>query len=218
MGQPVRVWDIAVRIFHWSLVGSFFIAYLTGDEENLLHIYSSYLIIGLLAFRLIWGLIGPRYARFSNFIYGIKTTLGYLQSLLLGHPRYYLGHNPLGGWMIILLLVFITMTSWTGLELYAREGKGPLASVDSPLLSSAHANGKGREHDDDDDDERHAMENERGREEWLEELHEALAEFTLLLVFVHIGGVFVSGWLHRENLVRAMWTGYKTPPDDFKPD
>lgn len=204
MSRDIKVWDIATRAFHWSLAVSFFIAYLTGDEENLLHIYSGYFIIGLLGFRLGWGIIGPRYIRFNNFVYGIKPTLAYLQSILLGRPIYYLGHNPLAGWMVMLLLISLALTSWTGLELYAKEGKGPLASVENSLIHAAQA-----------DDERHDRENEKG-EEWLEELHEALASFSLLLVFVHIGGVFVSGWLHKENLVKAMWTGYKTPPEDFK--
>lgn len=215
MGHEIKVWDIGTRIFHWSLAVFFFIAYATGDEENLLHIYSSYLIIGLLAFRVAWGVIGPKYVRFSNFVHGIKPTLVYLQSILRGRPKYYLGHNPLGGWMIMLLLVTLALTSWTGLELYAKEGKGPLASANSYLQQTVQANGKEREHND--DDERQARENEKGNE-WLEELHEALASFTLLLVFIHIGGVFVSGWLHRENLVKAMWTGYKTPPGDFRED
>jgi len=213
MAREIKVWDILTRTFHWSLVVIFFIAYVTGDEENLLHIYSSYIIIGLLGFRLIWGIVGPRYARFSNFIFGIKPTLVYLQSVLIGRPVYYLGHNPLGGWMIIFLLVSLALTSWTGLELYANEGKGPLATTTRDLIPAVQANGK----EEDQDDERLARENEKGNE-WLEELHEATAGFTLLLVFIHIGGVFLSSWLHKENLVKAMWTGYKTPPDDFKAD
>lgn len=199
---------------HWWCF--FVIAYATGDEENLLHIYSSYIIIGLLAFRLVWGIIGPKYVRFSNFMLGIKPSLVYLQSILIGRPIYYLRHNPLGGWMIMFLLVSLTLTSWTGLELYAKEGKGPLASIESKLIQAAHANDKLRDHDSD-DDERQERENEKGQE-WLEELHEALASFSLLLIFIHIAGVFVSGWLHNENLVKAMWTGYKTPPTDFDPD
>jgi len=214
MHRKIKVWDIATRSFHWSLVVCFFVAYLTGDEENLLHIYSSYIIIALLAFRLVWGIIGPLNVRFSQFILGFKATFAYLHSILQGHPRYYLGHNPLGGWMILLLLVFLTLSSWTGLELYAKEGKGPLASIEASLLPTAQANGKKQESDR---DARHDRANEQGHE-WLEELHEALANFTLLLVFVHIGGVFVSGWLHKENLVRTMWTGYKTPPEDVITD
>jgi len=204
----IKVWDIATRSFHWSLVVCFFIAYITGDEGNLLHVYSSYIIIGLLAFRLIWGFIGPKYVRFSNFIHGIQPTLSYLRSILIARPSYYLGHNPLGGWMIVMLLVSLTMTSWTGLELYAIEGKGPLATVTIELVETAQANG---------DDDKHERENEKG-EDWLEELHEALAGFTLFLVFVHIGGVLLSSLLHRENFIKAMWTGYKTPPDGFNED
>lgn len=214
MSEAIKVWDIATRTFHWSLVITFFVAYISGDEGDLLHAYSSYLIIGLLCFRIIWGLIGPRYARFNNFIYGIKPTLIYLKSLLTEHPKYYLGHNPIGGWMIILLLISLTLTSWTGLELYAKEGQGPLAKINTHLIAVAAANGRNDKHDERDDD--HDRDNERGNEEWLEELHEALAEFTLILVFLHICGVLVSGVLHRENLIKAMWTGYKTPPDDYR--
>ncbi|MDH5409188.1 MAG: cytochrome b/b6 domain-containing protein [Gammaproteobacteria bacterium] len=215
MPRKIKVWDIATRTFHWSLVVCFFVAYATGDDENMLHIYSSYMIIGLLGFRLIWGTIGPRYVRFSNFILGFKATLAYLQSILLGRPVYYPGHNPLGGWMILLLLVTLTLTSWTGLELYAQQGKGPLASTESNLLQTAHANGKRGESDE--IEERLERENEKGQE-WLEELHEALASFNLLLVFIHVAGVILAGWLHNENLIKAMWTGYKTPPNDFKSD
>ncbi|MDH5178595.1 MAG: cytochrome b/b6 domain-containing protein [Gammaproteobacteria bacterium] len=210
MKEPIKVWDIAVRVFHWSLVTSFFIAYLSGDDAGLLHIYSGYAIVGLLAFRVVWGIIGTKYARFTNFVTGIKPVLSYLKSILAGKPQHYLGHNPAGGLMIVLLLIFLSLTSWTGLELYALEGKGPLANIqlDIHAISPAHAKSRGR-----DDDDRYAHDNERGHD-WLEELHEAIANFTLLLVFIHIAGVIVSGWLHRENLVKAMWTGYKTPPEE----
>lgn len=204
MKEPIKVWGLATRVFHWSLVVCFCIAYLSGDEESLLHVYSSYVIIGLLGFRIIQGIVGGQYARFNQFVCGIKPTISYVQSILSGHPKHYLGHNPLGGWMVIALLVFLSLTSWTGLELYALEGKGPLASLHITLIDDAHANGK------DHDDDRHDRENEQG-EEWLEDLHEGLAEFTLFLVFLHIGGVLFSSLVHRDNLVKAMWTGYKTP-------
>lgn len=216
MVRKLKVWDIATRIFHWSLVVCFFTAYVTGEDESLLHIYTSYIIIGLLAFRVVWGFIGPQYVRFSQFIRGIRPTLNYLQSLLVRRPIYYPGHNPLGGWMILLLLAALTLTSWTGLDLYAKQGKGPLAAAETHPLATVQANDKPGQSDD--SEARQDRDNEQGKNEWLEELHEALANFTLLLVFIHIGGVFVSGWLHRENLVKAMWTGYKTPPADFKPD
>lgn len=215
MGREIKVWDIATRTFHWSLVLCFFTAYITGEDDSLLHIYSGYIIIGLLGFRLVWGIIGPKYIRFTQFVYGIKPTLAYLKSLLLRRPLYYLGHNPLGGWMIVLLLVTLSLTSWTGLELYAQEGKGPLASAVNNLIAPVTADD--RQDTEAAEEKRLARENERGKE-WLEDLHEGLASFTLLLVFLHIGGVFLSSWIHKENLARAMLTGNKTPPEDFKPE
>ncbi len=216
MGQKIKVWDIATRIFHWSLVVCFCTAYITGEGESLLHIYISYIIIGLLAFRLVWGFIGPRYVRFSNFVQGVKPAYQYLQSILTHRPIYYLGHNPLGGWMIVILLVALTLTSWTGLDLYAQQGKGPLASAEDIRMAAERTRDKNATHDS--VEQRLDRDNEQGRGKWLEELHEALANLTLLLVLVHIGGVVISGKLHRENLARAMLTGYKTPPDDFKAD
>ena len=117
--------------------------------------------------------------------------------------------------MIILLLSSLLLTSWTGLELYTKAGKGPLTSVENSQSQTIQINGKDLNLDN--DDERQARENEGGKK-WLEELHEALASFSLLLVFIHIGEVFIAGWFHKENLVKAMWTGYKTPPEDFKTD
>lgn len=194
----VKVWDIGVRIFHWSLVVLFTVAYLSGDEMETLHEVAGYGVLVLLAFRLVWGVIGSKYARFSDFIYGPKAVLGYAQSLRIGKPIHYLGHNPLGGWMVIALLLSLLLTTWTGLELYATEGKGPLASLDTPVIAAAQAGE--REHEDDEGGDGH---------EFWEEVHEFFSNLTLLLVFVHIGGVVLSSIAHRENLARAMVTGYK---------
>ena len=200
----VKVWDIAIRIFHWSLALFFIIAYLTEDDLETVHVYAGYAVLGLLVFRLIYGFVGTRYARFWDFIYSPKNTLSYLRSLLHGHPKHYLGHNPLGGWMVVLLLVFLSLTTWTGLELYATKDKGPLAT-NVAFVQTAYA------HDDRDKDEH----GEEGEEHGLwEEIHEVFANLTLILVFMHIGGVIFSSIVERENLVRAMITGYKKKPFD----
>lgn len=195
--ENIKVWDIGVRVFHWSLVFFFTLAYLTGDEESWLHNWSGYAVTGLVMFRLLWGVVGTRYARFWNIIVSPARTIRYARSLLTRHPEHYTGHNPLGGWMVAALLVTIGLTSWTGLELEAAEGRGPLA-MDVHIFQPAYANGE----------KEHEKEREESNEFW-EELHEFFADLTVLLIFIHIIGVLFSSVVHRENLVKAMVTGYK---------
>jgi cytochrome b len=203
--QRIKVWDIAVRVLHWSLFVLFFVAYVSGDDESVLHVYAGYGVLALVVFRIVWGFIGTRHARFADFVYGPAATMRYARSLVSSEPLHYLGHNPLGGWMVVALLLCLTATCWSGLEAYGEEGKGPLAAHEIRVVSSAAAN---------DERERRI---ERGRrkgaaekDELLEEVHEVLANLTLFLVFLHIVGVLVGSAVHRENLIKAMITGYKT--------
>jgi cytochrome b len=209
MTNEIRVWDPLIRIFHWSLVTGFAIAYLTGEEESNLHIYSGYVVLGLITFRVVWGFIGTRYARFSDFVCSPQAVAQYLKSLLSRKPEHYVGHNPAGGWMVIAMLVSLFVVSISGLKLYAiEEGLGPLAGPlpAVSIISPAHA--------DDNEDEGEDEGEEADGEEFWEEIHEASANFMLILVFLHIAGVIVSGRLHGENLVKAMLTGRKTRKTD----
>lgn len=196
----VMVWDVVVRAFHWSLVIAFFACYFTGDEFELLHAYLGYGILVLLGVRVIWGIVGTKYARFSDFIYGWTKVREYVVGLAAWRPPHYLGHNPVGGWIIVLLLMLLFVTCWTGLEAYGVQGRGPLAQQG---FWAANAN---EEKDDDDTDD----------ELW-SEIHEVLSDATLYLVFFHVIGVIVSSLSHRENLVRAMWTGYKSKQEEAVP-
>jgi cytochrome b len=111
----VRVWDPLVRIFHWSLVGLFTFAFLTGDEWQKPHEVAGYIIAGLIAFRVVWGLIGSRYARFASFIYRPSTVAGFLADTMRMKARRYLGHNPAGGLMVaglLLAIVGISLSGW----------------------------------------------------------------------------------------------------------
>jgi cytochrome b len=110
----VRVWDPLVRIFHWSLVGLFTFAFLTGDEWQKPHEVAGYIIAGLIGFRVVWGLIGSRYARFSSFIYRPSTVAGFLVDTVRMKARRYLGHNPAGGLMVLGLLLAIMVISLSG--------------------------------------------------------------------------------------------------------
>lgn len=188
--DEIKVWDPLVRIFHWSLVATFFIAYLSGDEWESVHVAAGYAVAGLVAFRLVWGFIGTRHARFSDFVYSPATVLGYLKELAALRARRYLGHNPAGGWMVLALLLSLALTTLTGMVAHGT------FTVALNLIPPAMA------HDDEDEEG-------EGGEELFEEIHEFFANFTLLLVAVHVAGVLVSSLLHRENLVRAMITGRK---------
>ncbi len=209
--KSVKVWDILVRLFHWSLVVTFVVAYVTSEDESIWHIYSGYAVLGLVVFRILWGLIGSKYARFSDFIYSPTTVFKYIKELMSKNPKHYLGHNPAGGYMVIALLVSLLVVTVSGLKLYAvEEGLGPLAGVNSEfvVINSAYADEYGYEEDEYEDEGYGGEANEQGEEVW-EEVHEASTNFTLFLIFLHIAGVLVAGRLHNESLIKAMITGKK---------
>ena len=216
--NKIKVWDILIRVFHWSLVLAFVIGYLSGEEESDIHIYAGYTVLGLIIFRFVWGFIGSRYARFSSFVSAPADTLTYLKKLP-DKPRRYIGHNPAGGLMVVLMLITLFVVSVSGLKVYAiEEGKGPLA-VDVPSLSlmrDVYANGQEHEHksgDSDSDDSDSDGHEDNWSEEFWEEIHEASANFMVLLIILHIAGVVVMGRLHGENLVKSMITGNKENRD-----
>ena len=166
----ILAWDAPVRVFHWLLVLCFAGAYITADSERwrLVHVSLGYTMGGLVAFRILWGLIGTRYARFSSFIRGPSAVMRYVKSMVNGKPEHHVGHNPAGAVAIVLLILLSAALVMTGWSIYNDIGG-----------------------------------------EWLEELHEVAGNLMLAVVGVHIGGVIVASWLHRENLARSMVTGMK---------
>jgi cytochrome b len=110
----VKVWDPFVRVFHWSLATLFLAAFLTGEDAGQVHITAGYAIAGLIALRIVWGFVGPRHARFSNFVRSPRAVLAYLRDVVVLRARRYIGHNPAGGAMIIGLLFMLLGTGLTG--------------------------------------------------------------------------------------------------------
>ncbi|MDP2822070.1 MAG: cytochrome b/b6 domain-containing protein [Sulfuritalea sp.] len=168
--QSIRVWDLPTRLFHWSLVASFAIAFLTAESEKLrdIHVLAGYALAGLIAFRLLWGFVGGGYSRFSEFLPTPQKLIGYLKSLIEGKPRHYVGHNPAGAVSIFLLLGLGALAAASGWAVYEDMGGN-----------------------------------------FMEELHEGASDGMMAIVVIHIAGVIVGSWLHRENLVLAMITGWK---------
>lgn len=182
MPPQIYVWDPFVRVFHWALVIAFTLAYLLTDEDVLkVHVWAGYVVGALVLARVTWGFVGPRHARFSDFVYAPATTLRYVRDLVLFRAERHLGHSPGGGAMVVLLLVFLAATVITGLVVYGGDQQaGPLAGMFTKATGEA-----------------------------VEEVHELIANITLALVFAHIAAVILASFVHRENLVRAMVTGYK---------
>lgn len=189
----VRVWDLVVRLFHWSLVAAFAVAWLSAEEVQPLHEFAGYTVLALIAVRLVWGVVGSRHARFASFVRAPGAVLAYLRAMLRGREARHLGHNPAGAAMIVALLVCLTATGATGWLLEGSEEARPAA------VATAEPAGE-------------AYEREEGEDSALKEAHEVLANLSLLLVVVHLGGVVLASVRHHENLARAMLTGDKRAP------
>lgn len=115
-GSPtgIKVWDPMVRVFHWGLVASFATAWFTSEEIRSLHEWAGYVAGGLVALRLVMGFAGSHYARFTQFIRSPAATVAYLRDLIKGRERRYIGHNPLGGLMVLALIVTMAAIATTG--------------------------------------------------------------------------------------------------------
>ena len=182
------VWDLPTRVFHWSFVLCFVTAWITHENDRFLyeHVYVGYVFFGLLLFRFVWGWVGSHYARFRSFAYDWPSVAAYLRGLLNGEAMRHIGHNPAGGWAIFAMLLLGLLVSITGLLVFGgEEGHGPLSGLVSYELGNM-----------------------------AKELHEVLALTMLLLVFVHIVGVVVESYYHRENLIWAMIHGHKLGSQD----
>jgi cytochrome b len=110
----IRVWDPFVRAFHWALAASFAVAWLSSENWDSLHNAAGYAAGALVGLRIVWGFLGPRYARFAQFVRSPGTVIAYLRAIKDGSERRYIGHNPAGGVMIIVLLVAMAATAVSG--------------------------------------------------------------------------------------------------------
>jgi len=183
--ERVWVWDPLVRIFHWSLAVVFGMAYLTGDEWLRVHVIAGYTVVGLVMFRLVWGFVGTRHARFSDFVHRPSTVMAYLKEMARLRARRHVGHNPAGGAMVVALLLSLIATAVSGMGLYGhQEFLGPFAALAGSLPDSAGG--------------------------VLKEIHEFFANLTVTLVVLHLAGVVFASIQHRENLVLGMLTGWKS--------
>jgi cytochrome b len=179
------VWDIFVRLFHWSLVASILFAWWSGEQGGnwmQWHMYAGYSVLGLVLFRLLWGFAGSHYARFSEFVRSPVHTVKYGLQLARRKEPHYIGHNPLGGWMVVLLLLLSAAQAGTGLfandEIFT---EGPLVHLVSYDLSVE-----------------------------ITRWHKLIFDGLLIAIGLHLLGVFTHQVFKREKLIQAMLHGRKT--------
>jgi cytochrome b len=191
--QTRLVWDRFLRFFHWSLVLCFATAFVSGEvSASTLHVLTGYVLCVLLAARVYWGFRGGEYARFRTFIFPVGEALDYLRAMLKGNPKHYYGHNPAGALMVFTMIGLLVAIFVTGLlTLGTIDFEGPLVFLANRVSDEASY---GFRH-----------------------LHEFLTHVALVLVVLHLLGVLVGSIQHKENLVRAMLTGKKSPPSHFNP-
>lgn len=165
-----RVWDLFVRVFHWTLVGCVLLNQFVLEEGDAPHEWVGYLAAALVVARIVWGFIGSRHARFSDFFPTPGRLIRHVQAMRSGQPEHHWGHNPVGALMMLLLMGLVLalgVTGWMqGLDAFWGE-------------------------------------------EWLQELHETLANVLLLSAGLHAAAAIVMGRIERTRLVKAMVTGVK---------
>ena len=182
--HSVLVWDLPTRLFHWSLVGLVAFTVATGKiggNAMTYHLWGGFAILVLVVFRVLWGLVGGRYARFRDFVKGPRDVMAYAATLFRRSTPPCLGHNPLGGWSILALLLVLLIQAGTGL--FANDDiltEGPLVAQVSKTTSDA-----------------------------LTRVHRLNQQALLALVAIHVAAVFYYLAVKRENLIMPMITGRK---------
>lgn len=193
MKDEVKVWDWSIRVFHWSLPILLFLLWFSATQSENFdalehHMILAQILLGLMIYRIIWGVIGTPAARFSRFITGPTTWWVYASSLLKRQPIHYLGHNPIGGMMVLILLGVVSFQLMTG-----------LFTSDDILFSGPLVN---------------SVSNDTSR--WMSRWHKSFFDWILVLVALHLIAITLYKLL-GEGLVKAMITGRK-PAIDNAPD
>ncbi|MBL8258686.1 MAG: cytochrome b/b6 domain-containing protein [Candidatus Competibacteraceae bacterium] len=184
--QPVRVWDLPTRLFHWTLAALMVAQWLTAENSDTMtyHVWGGYTILTLILFRLIWGFAGSDTVRFSQFVRGPAAVIDYVKALLRGETPLYLGHNPAGAWSILAMLALLSVQAVTGL--FANDD----ILVEGPLYGWVS----------------------KSTSDWLTSIHKFNFNLLLIVISVHIAAALFYLFVKRENLIHPMLNGLKHLP------
>lgn len=176
MKREFVVWDIPTRVFHWTLAAGIALAWWSGEEgRNDLHEWTGYTLLVLVASRIVWGFVGSRHSRFSDFVRGPRATIAYLRGE--GSPTP--GHNPLGAWSVLALLLLVLVQAVSGLF------NSDDILFSGPLYYAAST----------------------GFRDAMGEVHVLAFDALLALVALHVLVVCYHQWVKKDGLIRAMLTG-----------
>lgn len=186
----MRVWDIPTRLFHWALVVLVAACYVTEQAYWMdLHFLCGYAVLTLLIFRIVWGFLGSQTARFGNFVKNPVLAARHLARLFRREPDDEIGHNPAGGWMVLLLLALLLVSAVSGL--FSNDdiaAEGPLAKYVSKYTSDIFSG-----------------------------VHDIVWDFLLAAIVLHILAILAYAVFKGQNLVRPMITGKKRLPATLRP-
>ena len=186
--QTIPVWDLPTRLFHWVLVALMIAQWWTAEQSSTMdyHVWGGYAVLTLVLFRLIWGFVGSDTVRFSDFVRGPVAALGYVKALLRGETPLFLGHNPMGGWSIVAMLILLLVQAGTGL--FANDD----ILIEGPLYAWVS----------------------KDTSDWLTTIHRFNFNLLLAVIAVHITAVLFYLLVKRENLIHPMLSGRKHLPPE----
>ncbi|MAC82760.1 MAG: hypothetical protein CL624_01360 [Arcobacter sp.] len=183
--QKSYIWSIPTRVFHWLFVGFILLAFISADEDRLLnyHAIIGYAILILLAFRLIWGIFGPKYSRFKDFPMSMKSIKEFQENILNTNQKF-IGHNPIASYVMIGMFITVFIIILTGaLTLGIQEGKGVFSYLNSSFFKEM---------------------------ELFESLHELFATCLILLIVAHLGGILFDKIFHgKHETLNSIFNGFK---------
>jgi cytochrome b len=192
--RMVTVWDLPVRLFHWTLVGLVIASFVTakvGGNLMQYHLWCGHAILALVLFRIVWGFVGSTHARFADFMRGPAAVIAYARALVTGGEIRSRGHSPLAGWGVVAILAVLLVQAVTGL--FSNDDiatEGPLARLVSEDASA-----------------------------FITRIHNWNEIVLIVMVSVHLTAIAYYAWVRRENLVSPMFTGRKfMPPDEAVPE
>ena len=185
--QRIKVWDLPVRLFHWSIVVLIGAAWLTQELNKMdLHVRVGYAILTLLLFRIVWGFIGSDTARFVRFLKSPAAALRHLSHIRRREVDREIGHNAAGGWMVLVMLALIGVQAGTGL--FANDD----ANTEGPLMHFVS----------------------KDESNWLSKIHSLNFDLIEIVIALHVLAIVAYAVLKRQDLVRPMVTGTKLMPGD----